>query len=328
MKLFVKSFICFSIALVAIYSCNNNETEQKRKSQSSEFHNHLLPTSTSIRYEHSLEVPQEYFFFKGFGGKSFLENLITQSVKGSVVASYPFTTVEYTPEEVKERIQSVKHEITNMIFEEDWQIDTARFEMTKHVRSYTLVREYVRKSAAFGEDTVKSIIATFNAPQTIDVPFEDLTLLARDVAYEVPLTNEENSDWVENMPRKRAMQIILDKLLNGEQAYSFYRRDTLRQLSLDAVKLNLGEETNYEIMYDESSDITDTVAIQRSIDINEFVGFVFIEDWYYDKSTMRIYKDVKAIAPVRQYEKLLNEGYEIVRTMPLMMFFTNHKEEK
>jgi hypothetical protein len=311
-----------------MFSCNRTDNKKNDQTNNSEFHNHLLPTSVSIMYEQPLEVPQEYFFFKGFAGKSFLEHVVTQSINGSLKASYPFSTIDYTTDEVKERIQSVKHEITNMIFDEDWQLDTTQFKMKKYVRSYTLVREYVRNSPNFGSDTVKSLIATFNAPQTIDVPFEDLTLLARDVAYEVPLINEENPEWVENMPRKRTMQLIIDKLLNGEQAYSFYRRDTLQPLSLDAVKLNLGEEVNYEIMYDELNDAMDTIAIPRAIDINEFVGLVFIEDWYYDKATLRLYKDVKGIAPVRQYEKLLNDGYETVRTMPLMMFFSNHKKGK
>jgi len=300
------------IALGVVVSC-----------KSQKFQNDLLPTSTSIIYEQALEVPQEYWFFKDFAGKSFIKSVIAQSMKDSLKACYPFTTKECTLDEVRERVQSVKHEISDMIFDEDWQLDTAQFVIKKHVRSYTLVRKYVRNT-----DTVKSLVATFNAPKTKDVPFEKLTLLASNVAYEVPLTNSENPEWVENMPRKRAMQLIIDKALSGEQAYSFIFRDTLHPLSLADIKLRLGEETSYEFVYNELDEITDTITINRTIDINEFVGLAFIEDWYYDKATMRLYKDVKAIAPVREYEKLLNDGYEKVRTIPLMMFFSNHKEGK
>ncbi|MDR1762100.1 MAG: hypothetical protein LBR55_06590 [Bacteroidales bacterium] len=316
--------------LLLVFSCNRGKEKQGKQSQGQEFQNHLLPPSVSIIYEQALEVPQEYWFFKGFGGKSFVETIIAKSVKDSLKAYYPFSTVEYSPAEVQERVQSIQNEISYMIFDEDWQLDTAQLIMKKYVRSYTLVREYVRKShALYGTDTVKSIIATFNAPKTTDKPLKDLTLLARNVAYEVSLVNEHNPEWLENMPRKRAVQLIIDKLLAGQQAYSFMFRDTLQPISLDDVKLRLGEEVNYEVVYDELGEETDTVAIQRTIDINEFVGLAFIEDWYYDKATMHLYKDVKGIAPVREYEKILNTGnYEKVRTIPLMMFFSNHKDGK
>ncbi len=274
-------------------------------------------------YEHALEVPYGYFFFKGFGGQLFVENVIAQSVKDSLTAYYPFSAVAYTPAEVQERIQSVKNEISYIIFDEDWQLDTTKFEMRKYVRSYTLMREYQHYN-----DTVKTPIATFSQ-QTLNVPFENLTLLARNVAYEVPLVNAKNPEWVENISHKRAAQLIIDKALAGEQAYKFMvSRDTLQPLSLAEVKELLGEETNYEILYDELDEATDTIAIQRPIDVNEFVSFAFIEDWYYDKATMRIYKDVKGIAPVRETEKMFEGEYETLRTIPFFMFFSNHKEKK
>lgn len=319
-----RTAVLVSIGCVfVVCSCNRGEDKQNQ-SESAVFRNDLLPTSVNIMYEHALEVPQEYFFFKGFGGRMFVETIVAQSVKDSLKACYPFSTVALTSGEVRERLLSIKNEFSYMIFDEDWQLDTAQFKMKKYVRSYTLVREYVRNT-----DTVKSLAATFNAPNTVDMPFENITLLARNVAYEVPLTNEQNPEWVENMPRKRVAQLIIDKALNGTQAYSFNYRDTLQPLSLDEVKRRLGEEVNYEVQYDELDDAADTIAITRAIDINEFVGFAFIEDWYYDKATMRIYKDVKGIAPVRKYEITLNNGdHETIRRIPLVLFFSNHKEGK
>lgn len=316
--------ICIG-CLFVVCSCNRGEErDTHNQTQSTVFRNDLLPTSVSIMYEHALEVPQEYFFFKGFGGRMFIERVVELSVKDSLIACYPFSTVVFSPRDVEYRLLGIKNEFSHIIFDEDWQLDTARFEMKKYVRSYTLVREYVRDA-----DTVKKWEATFNAFNTVDMPFENLTLLARNVAYEVPLTNEQNPEFVENIPRKRAAQLIIDKVLNGEQAYSFNYRDTLQPLSLDEVKRRLGEEVNYEIMYDELDEATDTIAITRTIDINEFVGFAFIEDWYYNKATMRIYKDVKGIAPVRKYEIPLNNGeFETIRRIPLVLFFSNHKEGK
>ena len=307
-------------------SCNRGE-ERNKQTQSQALRNDLLPTSVGITYEHALEVPQEYFFFKGFGGRMFIETIVAQCVNDTLKVCRPFSTVAYTPDEVRERLPGMKNEISHIIFDEEWQLDTAKFEMKKRVRSYTLVREYVRNT-----DTVKYLAATFNAPNAVDVPFEKLTLLARNVAYEVPLVNEESPEWVENMPRKRAVQLIIDKALAGQQAYNFMLRDTEKEpLQLDKIKRLLGEETTYEPSYDELDEATgaDSVAVSRSIDINEFAGLAFIEDWYYDKATMRLYKDVKGIAPVRVYQKEFAVGvYEPVRTIPFFMYFSNHKGGK
>jgi hypothetical protein len=288
--------------------------------------NDLLPTEVTVQYEHALEVPQEYFFFKGFAGKSFIDKLIEKTIHDSLTVFYPFSqSAAYTIDEFKERVQAVKNDISHLIFNEAWVLDTAQFVMTKTVRSYTLVREYVR----YG-DTVKSLVATYHNQYNGDSFFkEGATLLARNVAYEVPLLNGENPEWVENISRKRLAQLLIDKVLSGEQAYSFYYRDSLQAFSLDEAKRRLGEETNYELMYNELDGTTDTVAISRVIDVNEFVAVAFIEDWYYDEATMRIFKDVKGIAPVRQYDMTLSNGdIESVRRIPLLLFFANHKEGK
>ncbi|MCL2327045.1 MAG: hypothetical protein FWC39_00885 [Bacteroidetes bacterium] len=310
----------------AMFSCNQGE-ERDKQTQSSVFRNDLLPTSVSIMYEHALEVPKEYPYFKGFGGQMFIETLVAQSIKGTLKVCYPSSTVAFTPEEVKEQLLSVKNEISHMVFDEEWQLDTAKFEMKKYVRSYTLVRKYVHNT-----DTIESRVATFNAPDSVDMPFENLTLLARNVAYEVSLVNERSPDWVENMPRKRVVQLIIDKALNGQQAYSFVFRETLEPLSLDEVRQRLGEETIYVLDYDDLGETVDSAAVNHPINpinINEFVGFAFIEDWYYDRATMRIYKDVKGIAPIRVYQKMLNIGdYETTRSVPFLLYFSNHKEGK
>jgi hypothetical protein len=221
-------------------------------------------------------------------------------------------------------------EMKYLVFEEDWLLDTSKFIMNKKVTAYTLIREYIRTTRLNPAELTKSMVARYDFSKNKEKDFSKLTLLQKDVAYEVPLVNATNPEWLENIQVKHVINVLLAEALSGnEQAYSFMLRDTLTKLSVLEVKQRLGEETQIITNLDETTGETDSISVEKKIEPSEIVGIAFIEDWYIDKKTMQIYKDVKGIGLVREYTKYLDEQQsELARTIPFVMFFSNHAQGK
>lgn len=319
------------IALLGLFSCKNSETENK---STQEHVNHLIPNKVSIMYEQSMIVPEEYWFFKGIDFQKFVSDLQSKTVSGKLSAFFPLSSIPLTKQDIQDRFANAENfkinEIKYVVFEEDWDLDTSTFLMKKKVNGYSLIREFIRSTRFETEEVTKSIIARYDFTKNPEKDFKKLQLLSKDVAYEVLLKNEANPEWLENIQVKHAINILLSKALSGTaQAYSFMIRDSLTPLTVSDLKIRLGEETQSYINVDETTGEEDTVSIDKKIEPNEITGVVFIEDWYIDNKTMQIYKDVKGIGLVREYVKYLDANEpEIAKTIPFIMYFSNHKKGK
>ena len=234
---------------------------------------------------------------------------------------------------IKFKDQFSLDEQKSLLFEEEWAFDSALFLMTKKVTSYSLVREYTRKDEYRGEIPTKSIVARYEFKDTTPSKTKSLklTLLAKDVSYEVPLVNIENPEFLENIQVNQVVKTIIEKAIGGTvPCYSFNFRDSLQSRGLDEVLESLGKNTYcYTIVNDETGEL-DSIWVEKDIDYKEIQGLAFIEDWYLNNTTMEIVKEVKGIAPIRQFYHVTDDNTqsELIKTIPFVMYLKNHDKGK
>ncbi|MCQ2959195.1 MAG: hypothetical protein MJ198_03285 [Bacteroidales bacterium] len=323
--------ICVFLACISLlFSCSDKEKTPKN----AEFTNNLIAPKSSITYEQEMLVPEEYFFFKSIDFTNFLRKLKQKSLNKQVTTYIPFSDIICNDEDLQTKFldEFSENEFKTLLFSEEWALDTAQFIMKKKVNSYSLVRQYVRQSEYVGAVQTKSIVAKYDFSKSSMPTINDkmFTLLAENVAYEVPLTNENNPEFLEDMHVKQVVKTIVEKATCGNvDCYSFAYRDTLIPRSLEEVKISLGKETIcYDTEIDETYE-TDTLCIDKEIDLKEITGLAFIEDWYINDSTMEILKEVKAIAPVRTYYHNSDDTQsELVKSIPFVMYLKNHDKGK
>ena len=328
----MKKIIYLLLAIsMFFFSCKSDKSSDIN---SNEITNSLIPNTVSITYEQAMIVPQEYWFFKGIEFNKFIDELRNKTISGKIQPFFPMSTITLTKQDITDKFESNENfkldEIKNLVFEENWNLDSSKFVMTKKVQAYSLVREYTRKTRFATEEQVKAIIARYDFSKNPDKKFSELTLLQKDVAYEVALTNNDNPEWLEGIQVNHVKNVLIQKLISKQvQAYSFMLRDTLTALSYDEVKQRMGEETQTYINIDETTGNEDTVKVDKKIEPSEIVGIAFIEDWYIDNKTMQIYKDVKGIGLVREYTKeMQGQESQIARVIPFFVYFSNHKPNK
>lgn len=321
-------FICCCIAFFS--SCKHSPNTDEHV----QFTNNLIAPKSCITYEQEMIIPEEYFFFKSIDFKSLLLKIRDKSIKKEVTTYIPFSDIVCNQDDLQQKFNEEfkEDEFKTLLFKEEWALDTAQFLMRKKVLSYSLVRQYLRDSKDFGSTQKKTIVARYKFPETYIPPLNDknLTRLASDVAYEVSLVNEENPEFLDDIQVKQVVKTIIEKAICGNvDCYSFAYRDSLIPRNLDEVKKSLGKEV---ICYDtENTETyeTDTLCIDKDIDLKEITGLAFIEDWYINDSTMEIIKDVKGIAPVRTYYHNTDDTQsELVKSIPFVMYLQNHDKGK
>ncbi len=316
-------FVITSILLL-FFACKHQEKEANSEKT---FVNNLIASKACILYEQEMIVPEEYFFFKSIDFPKFINTLRTKSLNKEITAFVPFSDIECNDEDLQTKFTEEFNpaEFQNLLFEEEWALDTAQFIMKKKVNAYSLVRQFMRTSEYVGTIKTKSVVAKYDFSKTGYPTKSDknFKLLANDVAYEVSLVNEENPEFLDGIQVKQVAKTIIEKAICGNvTSYSFAYRDTLLLRTLDEVKQSLGQETICYNEEDAEGNETDTVCVEKDIDIKEITGLAFIEDWYLNDSTMEIVKDVKAIAPVRSYYHYTedNSEPELVKSIPFVMY--------
>ena len=318
------SICCFAASIV---SCGGTRTQ----TEVSGLQNHLVQNTVKIGYEYDMYVPEEYWFFKGLDNTNFIQDLYKKTREGNLNIFYPLTNETYPKDEVKmffsdnksvtNRIP--KEDIKHLVFNEEWFLDTSKFVMKKNVLDYSLVRVQLKETDTDTSELVKSLVASYRFNNTASSKNRELTPLAKNLAYEVSLTNPIIEEWLDYISVKHVVQVIIDKITSGTvPVYSFMVKDTLIELPIEDVKERLGEHTYSIEFYNEETGEEELIEQTTPIDYSEITGIVFIEDWYIDQSTMKIHKKVKGIAPVREYAKVLDQDdYELVRTIPCVVYF-------
>src|SRR5574344_1003602 len=286
----MRKSITFIITSLIILSSCNHHKGTEDKTNA--FVNNFIAPKSCIIYAQEMYIPKEYFFFK------------------SIDYAKLVTTLQ-----------------------EEWAFDSAQFIMKKKVTSYSLIREYTRKDEYRGELPTKSIVARyeFKDTSTSKTKKPKLTLLAKDVSYEVPLVNNENPEFLENIQVNQVVKTIIEKAISGTvPCYSFNFRDSLQPRSHNEVLKLLGKETNCYTTVNEETGELDSTCVDKDIDFKEIQGLAFIEDWYLNNATMEIVKEVKGIAPIRQFYHTTDDNTqsELIKTIPFVMYLKNHDKGK
>lgn len=333
-----KTLLLISSLIIISVSCSDKKDDVPATCTDIEIKNDLVQKNVQIQYEYEFKIPEDLWFFKGFNYGIFIKQICENTAKEKIKAYAPLSNIPLTKEEITEYFIGIadltppipQYEYTGLVFDEEWILDTAKFIMKKKVRSYTLIREYERKMADGESGTVKSLVAKYDFSNNPEKEISGLKLLEKDVTTVVPFNNSDNPEFYNNILVNYTVEVIIDYMLKTKTpAYSFMFRDSVKAIPQADIALRLGQETVKEVVIDEESGETDTVLIDRKIELSEIIGFAFIEDWYLDEETMQIYKEVKAIAPVRQYTKIMSNGeYDTGTSIPFCMYFSNYSPEK
>ncbi len=343
----IKTIIAlFLIVFFAACNCDKNENTKLENTDISS-QNALLSTNVVVKHLFPFQTENEDWL-TGFDSKNFTNELIETSLKGELTLfDYINTSVgEYIPMS-KEEVVSIftrsdtieiedpetfeisvkvfkkelnRDEISQLFFTEEWFLDKDNFKMTKEVLGYGLVREFYRENDVEKEKLLKKVLFELNFNNdTVNVKSKDVKkkeLLAENIKYEFNLDNE---NWVKDLDHERFMNTIIEKITKGEiKVYDFY--DNSKVLSVNNIKVNLNLISDtIELENFETSEIT-TELIEYDITPDLFSSYIFIEDWYIDKSTYKIIKEIKGIAPVYHYYKG-DEDAELMRKIPFVVWF-------
>ncbi len=316
-------------SLIVFSSCNHKRIEKKTDT----FVNNFIAPKSCITYAQEMYIPKEYFFFKSIDYAKLVTTLQEKTLRGEITAYLPFSDIVCNKEDIQTKFKDEfsLDEQKSLLFEEEWAFDSAQFLMTKKVTSYSLVREFIRKDEYRSEIPTKSIVARYEFKDTTKTKRPKLTLLAKDVSYEVSLVNIDNPEFLENIQVNQVVKTIIEKAISGTvPCYSFNFRDSLQPRNLNEVLESLGKETDcYTTVNDETGEL-DSICVDKDIDFKEIKGLAFIEDWYLNNTTMEIVKEVKGIAPIRHFYHVTDDNTqsELIKTIPFVMYLKNHDKGK
>ncbi len=252
-------------------------------------------------------------------------------------------TTLYDPDTFEELVQienfSVdKNEIQAIKFWEKWNFDEYKFTMQKTVKAYSPVRiedmfdeatHFITPAFTIVSDDYKNKRAKKKALKKMQ--------LFKKIKYEFQLNNEKatlsgeqrNAPLWTDQTQKRFKKMIVDAVLTGKKkAYDF---TTGQAISTKEARKRLGESAEIigyyddEFEFDDQGNIIEHTAL-NPYNIAEIQAVIFHENWYIDKNTMRIHKEVVALSPVRYYVEPYSD--ESIKKKILFTVFLNKKDEK
>jgi len=233
---------------------------------------------------------------------------------------------EFHPEEIRE-----------MGFIEEWHLDEASFSLTKNVLLYDFVRYYlhydeqerkaltisVMPELAAGGKPGWELACTKVYELDIFAGYNDMDYVEKEKntrqASNV-LCNDRNPFW-NIYTYEKLVSVLFDKVSSGQlKTYDFKSK---KEIDFEEVKKRMGASPETLIVYD-----LDGNTVEKTIDCEiiqqEIKSLLFIEDWYFDKKSLAIKKEIKGIAAVRSYVDY--ETNETIKSIPFVLFFDAYKK--
>lgn len=317
--------LLISGAVLGLASCGCDCEESNTVSTKT---NDLLPKKVSIKYEHDMNVPDGSEVLSGFDYASFVNTLSSKALAGELkvydpnddknvlpkrdvdiaVGVYNDTLIDISLEtmDTVAQIRTFENDLSQIkriFFQESWNFNEESFTMSKVVDQYSPIKIYYRDVDTAKLDMLKK--QTFWVKGEADE--NNLQLIKENIAYEFNFYTTNSYRWLENLSIGRFTDILLDNVLEKKvEAYDFFERE--KPLTVDEVRMRLGETVEYYYVEDENQQIVDTVEVKGEIYKDEIRSVLFVEDWYYDTKTFQIVKKVKQIAPIRQYINYYENG--------------------
>lgn len=231
---------------------------------------------------------------------------------------------EFTENIIKNEIDTA--EITGILFYDTWLFDEEKFKMYKEVKAYSPIRTYFRPDDPGKIMPVYKMIGWLTPDSLMnkrDIKNSDKRMkLFCNVTYEYYINNIELGIY--RIDENLMSGLQLEEYLQKHECifWTKYAKEKFKHLIIDDVikgkregfdfqtrKLLKTEDCKERIgIYMDSIYIPDIETgelavnkFEKQLDYSEIKSFIFIENWYVDKVSLRIKKEVSALAPVRTY---------------------------
>ncbi|MCF6366168.1 MAG: ankyrin repeat domain-containing protein [Bacteroidales bacterium] len=239
------------------------------------------------------------------------------------------------------------NEIDGIEFYDDWFYNDKDFIFNKNVFSYSPIRHYLPedyfdeaesryKKIAFinfekynNKKSKKSIKKQAELFKKVKYEFflynEDAYLnknnINPDINFQLSKYEKEEAPFWSSFSKQKIVKSVLNKVLSGKiDAYDFY---TGQKLKITDIYERFGANEEIEVWdYDYNTGDEIVIKYKKEIYPDEIKSVIFIEDWYLDKKTLQIVKNVIGIAPVRRYENYEESDIpESEVSIPFVVYF-------
>jgi len=247
----------------------------------------------------------------------------------------------YYPTETERHVR----EILSGFFVEEWFFNEVEFEFTKSVIQYqpTWHKPYFYDIRSSHEDTPSDTMRILLFGVHTDPPVKPSSVsgngeyisLVKDFRYELELYNQsfeqvifsydepliDEDQWTysnfmyfKDFDRDRFTELIFDKVMSG-QVPAYDPKDLITVMDIPAINSSMLADSIFETYRNEEGAIV-TEFREVYLSVENINSVIFVEDWYYNKTSMAIVKVVRAIIPVLHHvsnEWGIPEGKQIKR---------------
>jgi hypothetical protein len=237
---------------------------------------------------------------KGFSSKIFFKNLFSKVFTSDIkVYSPEYNDTSNSPMKNEDVMKSLKSNSTtfdvssikSIFFTENWFLDTSKaFIFTKEVENWCPVFHFYRDSIERRKLVCK---LTGGNPSV---------LLASNVISECSVKDSLYPNFTKNINVERLAKIIIDYVLSG-RIKAFSPADMNKELQKEEINKLVGKITDTISVVNPITGETQVSVSESEIPYDEMTSIIFVEDWYYDKTTFAIRKVITGLGLVRHYFK-------------------------
>ncbi len=231
------------------------------------------------------------------------------------------------PGKLEDEIVSRTGEILSGFFVEEWFFNEDEFTFDKKVIQYqpTWHKPYFydefHTHGDVPDDTLRILLLGVQTDPPVEPSSvygnEDYIPLLNDFSYELELYNQsfeeviysydkpliDEDQWTYNnfmyfkdFDRDRFIELIFDKVLSG-QVPAYDPKDLTTVMDIPAIHAAMLADSIFETFRNEEGAVV-TEFREIYIPVEDINSVIFVEDWYYNKTSMSIVKVVRAIIPV------------------------------
>ncbi len=186
-------------------------------------------------------------------------------------------------------------DVKNIFFHEQWELNQDFSKFNKDIKSWTPVKHYERNG-----EKVKKMAFTV-------VPSNSNKggLIGKNIITEMDII-QRDFPKVLGMNYTNFLSTVLRKIEDGSlKAYDpvYFVDNSRYEFSMKDVEAYVHETTRKDtlkVLVNNTIDQYETKVIEESVELKrDLLSLVFLEDWYFDKKSLNIHKEVKALGFAR-----------------------------
>ena len=336
LKLFIMNRIyLLALSSFLLFSCTQTpETDTKSEEKINTEHNDLVSAEVVVKDYINLVTNDNPNWVKSAVDNKLIETIINKALDGTKVYSIDdgdtaimplseiqsymggsIDTIEVENEtgEISEVIMVNKPKISEveaLFFKENWSFNAENFSFKKDIKEYLPVREYYKETENGIVDSSQKVkrlvfkIINDNNSKDFEKVAENVT-----TAF---YFNAETPSSINGLDVNRFVNYLINyTYIDKKDVYDFYDEST--KLSYNDASASIGVSTDTLEVELDSGNI-EMMEFITEPDAQEFIGVIFVENWYLDKKTLSFKKEVIGLAPIRQTQVLDPAGEYYTRT--------------